>query len=500
MSTQAAPPPGTLAQTLRALRSRNFRLFFAGQTVSLIGTWIQQIAMSWLVYRLTGSAFMLGIVGFVATLPGVFITPFAGVAADRWNRHRMVIATQTGAMLQALALAALVLTGTVRVWHILALSAFVGVVNGFDMPARQSFLLEMVERKEDLPNAIALNSSMFNGARLVGPAIAGALIAAVGEGICFLINGLSFLAVLVALLAMRVPRRELPAGRLDMLRDLGDGFRYAFRSPAIRMVLAFLAVASLFAQPYTVLMPVVATRVLHGGAHTLGLLMAATGLGALSGALYLATRPSVVGLGRVLVVGGASLALAGSRHRLCLSARSRRLSGLERCGAAGLCPACPESLGGRRRRAEMPAESGSRDFQFFPPAPLVDAGRGAHADLAAQRPARFPVRRPFGGPLVRHESPRRCPCPGRRALLHAGAARGKRRTGGRLSSAAGMARGRLGSVAGAQDFSGGAVCAEDACVATGRAGPPRRTAGGAAALVRGRGGRPVRCVRRGGRT
>ncbi len=331
MSTQPAPTSSTLAQTLRALRSRNFRLFFAGQTVSLLGTWIQQIAMSWLVYRLTKSAFMLGVVGFVATLPGVFITPFAGVAADRWNRHRMVIATQTGAMLQALALAALVLTGTVQVWHILALSFFVGIVNGFDMPARQSFLLEMVERKEDLPNAIALNSSMFNGARLVGPAIAGALIAAVGEGVCFLVNGLSFLAVLAALLAMRVPRREPPEGRLDVLRDLGDGFRYAFRSPPIRTVLAFLALASLFAQPYTVLMPVVATRVLHGGADTLGLLMAATGLGALAGALYLATRPSVVGLGRVLARGGAlfgvSLLAMAASHNTWLSCALLVLAG-----------------------------------------------------------------------------------------------------------------------------------------------------------------------------
>ncbi len=331
MKPQATARTGGVAQTLRALRSRNFRLFFAGQTVSLIGTWIQQIAMSWLVYRLTKSAFMLGMVGFVATAPGVFITPFAGVAADRWNRHRMVIATQTGAMLQALALAALVLTGTIRVWHILALSAFVGIVNGFDMPARQSFLLEMVEDREDLPNAIALNSSMFNGARLVGPAIAGALIAVVGEGICFLLNGLSFLAVLAALLAMRVPRRELPSGRMDVLRELGDGFRYAFRSPPIRIVLGFLALASLFAQPYTVLMPVVATRVLHGGADTLGLLMAATGLGALAGALYLATRPSVVGLGRVIALAGSLFGLAllavAASHALWLSCALLVLAG-----------------------------------------------------------------------------------------------------------------------------------------------------------------------------
>ena len=304
-------PKPRLAQTLRALGSRNFRLFFAGQTVSLIGTWIQQIAMSWLVYRLTNSAFMLGMVGFVGQLPGVVITPFAGVAADRWNRHRMVIATQTGAMLQALALAALTLTGTVRVWHILALSAFVGVVNGFDVPARQSFLVEMVEEKQDLANAIALNSSMFNAARLVGPAIAGGLIAIVGEGWCFLINGLSFLAVLAALFAMRVPRRERPRDPAHVLAQLREGFAYGFGFPPIRAVLILLAIVSLIAQPYTVLMPVIATRILHGGADTLGLLMAATGLGALAGALYLAGRSTVVGLGRVIIVAatifGASL-------------------------------------------------------------------------------------------------------------------------------------------------------------------------------------------------
>ncbi len=299
-----------LAQTLRALGSRNFRLFFAGQTVSLVGTWIQQIAMSWLVYRLTGSAFMLGMVGFVAQAPGFVITPFAGVAADRWNRHRMVIATQTGAMLQALALAALTLTGTVRVWHILALSAFVGVVNGFDVPARQSFLVEMVEEKEDLANAIALNSSMFNAARLVGPAIAGALIAIVGEGWCFLINGASFLAVLAALFAMRVPPRPRPQGEVRVLEQLREGFAYGFGFPPIRAVLLFLAIAALIAQPYTVLMPVIATRMLHGGADTLGLLMAATGLGALAGALYLAGRATVVGLGRVIVVAATLFGIA----------------------------------------------------------------------------------------------------------------------------------------------------------------------------------------------
>ncbi len=328
MSTPDRP---RLTNTLRALGSRNFRLFFAGQTVSLIGTWIQGLAMSWLVYRLTGSAFMLGIVGFVSQIPGLFLTPFAGVAADRWNRHRMVIATQTGAMLQAFALAALTLAGVVKVWHILALSGFVGIVNGFDVPARQSFLVEMVEEKDDLANAIALNSSMFNAARLVGPALAGALIAVVGEGWCFFINGLSFLAVLAALFAMRVPRRERPRGELRVFAQLGEGFRYGFGFPPIRAVLLFLALVSFIAQPYTVLMPVIATRVLHGGADTLGLLMAATGLGALAGALYLAGRSTVVGLGRVIVVAasifGAALVGVALSHATWLSCAFLVLAG-----------------------------------------------------------------------------------------------------------------------------------------------------------------------------
>jgi MFS family permease len=303
MTSQVPPRPGAFSQTVRALGSRNFRLFYSGQAVSLVGTWIQQIAMSWLVYRLTGSAFMLGIVGFVGQIPGVFITPFGGVAADRWNRHRLVIFTQTCAMLQAFALAALTLSGAVRVWHILVLSAFVGIVNGLDVPARQSLLGELVERKEDIGNAIALNSTTFNAARLVGPAVAGFLIALVGEGVCFLLNGISFFAVLAALLAMRFPRRPARAPGARVLAQLGEGVRYALGFPPMRAVLLFLALVSFIAQPYMVLMPVVATRVLHGDAHTLGTLMAATGLGALAGAIYLASRSTVVGLGRALLAG-----------------------------------------------------------------------------------------------------------------------------------------------------------------------------------------------------
>ena len=304
-----------LADVVPALGSRNFRLFFAGQTISLIGTWIQQIAMSWLVYRLSGSAFVLGLVGFLGQLPGFGIAPFAGVLSDRWNRHRMLLVTQTLAMLQALVLGVLVLTDRIDVPTILVLSVALGIVNGVDIPTRQAFLIQLVERREDLANAIALNSSMFNGARLVGPALAGMIIALVSEGICFVLNGLSYVAVLAALLAMRLP----PLPRLpiehDVLRSLRDGLRYAFSSPPIRALLVLVALVSLTATPYTVLMPVMAAAVLGGGAHTLGILMAATGLGALGGALYLAVRRTVLGLGRLIVLalavfGAALLAFA----------------------------------------------------------------------------------------------------------------------------------------------------------------------------------------------
>ncbi len=307
-----------LPRLLPALRSRNFRLFFAGQTISLIGTWIQQIAMSWLVYRLTGSALILGLVGFLGQLPGFVIAPFAGVLADRWDRHRMLLATQAVSMLQALTLAVLVLTGRIDVPALLALSALLGIVNGFDIPVRQAFLVQMVGRKEDLANAIAVNSSMFNAARLVGPALAGVIIALVGEGICFLLNGLSYLAVLAALLAMRIERTDgRPAAR-NVLHQLAEGFGYAFRFGPMRSVLLLVALVSLTGTPYTVLMPVMAADVLHGGAHTLGALMAATGLGALVGAIYLASRRSVLGLGRLIVVAAALFGLgliAFSRSR-----------------------------------------------------------------------------------------------------------------------------------------------------------------------------------------
>ncbi len=287
---------------LRALRSRNYRLFLAGQGVSLVGTWMQHVAMSWLVYRLTGSALLLGVVGFTGQIPTIFISPVAGVLADRWDRRRLLLVTQSLALLQAAFLALVVLTGIVQVWQIILLSLILGVVNAFDIPIRQSFVVEMVEQREDLGNAIALNSSLVNGARLIGPAIAGLLIASVGEGICFILNAISYLAVIVALAAMRIPPaspRQHP--RRHVLHELREGFAYAYNFAPIRSILLLLALVSLMGMPYSVLVPVFAKDILHGGAHTFGFLMTAAGSGALVGTLYLASRQSVRGLGMVIV-------------------------------------------------------------------------------------------------------------------------------------------------------------------------------------------------------
>jgi len=281
---------------LRSFHYRNYRLFFSGQGISLIGTWIQNIAMSWLVCRLTGSALMLGLVGFAGQVPTFLISPFAGVLVDRWNRHRILVITQTLAMIQAFILALLVLTESVSVWQILPLSVFLGLVNALDAPARQAFVVEIVEDRNDLGNAIALNSSMFNGARLVGPAVAGLLISLVGEGLCFLINGVSYLAVLAALLAMRFKPGNIGAKQDNIFKHLKEGFAYVGGHAPIRYILMLLALVSFTGMPYTVLMPIFASEILHGGPHTLGFLMGASGLGALTGAGFLASRKSVRGL------------------------------------------------------------------------------------------------------------------------------------------------------------------------------------------------------------
>jgi len=314
------PPAERVSPGVRALRHRNFRLFLGGQVISLAGTWMQQVALSWLVYRLTRSPFLLGLVGFAGQLPSLLLAPLAGVWADRADRRRIVIATQALAMLQALVLAALVLTDRITILHVLVLSVFLGLVNGVDVPTRQAFLVEMVRGREDVAGAIALNSSVFNAARLVGPAIAGFMIGLVGEGTVFLLNGVSYVAVIAALLAMEIEPRSAARGPAQPVwRELKEGVRYALGFAPIRSLLLLIGLVSLVGVPFTVLMPVFATDVLHGGAHTLGLLMSALGTGALGGALFLAARPSVRGLGRIILTAvilfGLSLAGFGlSRH------------------------------------------------------------------------------------------------------------------------------------------------------------------------------------------
>jgi len=285
---------------LRALRHRNYRLFFGGQSVSLVGTWLTRVATSWLIYRLTDSAAMLGIVGFAGQIPSFLLAPFAGVLVDRWDRHRLLVVTQSLSMIQSFALAALALSHLITVRQIIALSIFQGFINAFDMPGRQAFVVEMVEDREDLGNAIALNSSMFNGARLVGPSVAGVLIASVGEGMCFLLDGISYLAVIGSLLAMRITRREIPPKKSSVLRGLVEGLSFTFGFAPIRSILLLVGLTGLMGMPYIVLMPVFARDVLGGGAHTFGFLMTAIGVGALAGALYLASRKSVRGLGRMI--------------------------------------------------------------------------------------------------------------------------------------------------------------------------------------------------------
>ena len=274
-----------------------------GQGISLIGTWMQQTAMGWLIYRMTGSAILLGSVEFVGTIPFFLLTPFAGVLADRGNRRRMVIIIQTFAMIQAFVLAILVLMGNVQVWHIITLSMILGLINTFDIPIRQAFIMDMLEKKEDIGNAIALNSSMFNGARIIGPSIAGVLIAVIGEGWCFMLNGVSFLAVIVALFAMKLQQAQKPPSQHPVVHEIIHGFSYTFGSIPIRTILMLLGLVSLVGMPYAILMPIMAKDVLHGDARTLGLLMASVGVGAITGAYYLASRESVRGLEKTIALG-----------------------------------------------------------------------------------------------------------------------------------------------------------------------------------------------------
>ncbi len=301
-----------LALAVRALRHRNFQLFFAGQLISLVGTWMQTVAQSWLVYRMTNSALLLGTVGFASQIPVFIIAPIGGIVADRRDRQHVVIATQTASMILAGILAALTLSGRVQVWHIMVLASGLGVVNAFDIPARQAFLIDMVGR-EDLMNAIALNSSMFNGARIIGPAVAGILVASIGEGWCFFANAVSYIAVIVGLLMMRIEHAAKLAAEGSPLQNILEGFAFVKNTKPIRAILLLLALVSFVGMPYAVLMPVFADKILHGGARALGILMCSTGVGALLGAASLAARVGVRGLGRLIAICsvgfGASLVL-----------------------------------------------------------------------------------------------------------------------------------------------------------------------------------------------
>jgi MFS family permease len=302
-------PRSRFRDMVRSLRHRNFRLFFSGQLISLIGTWMQTIAQAWLVYRITGSSLLLGVVGFAGQIPIFILSPLGGLAADRWNRQKIVIGTQVASMLLAFVLAALTLLHIVKTWEIITLAALLGAVNAFDIPGRQSFLIEMVSR-DDLMNAIALNSSMFNGARVIGPAIAGILVSRIGEGWCFFANGASYIAVIAGLLMMKLPAyRPVPAGT-SPFEHIAEGFRYIQRTAPILALITLIGIVSLVAVPYSVLMPIFADQILHRGAHGLGILMGSAGVGALLGALTLASRRGVKGLGTV--VGFAAMAFGVS--------------------------------------------------------------------------------------------------------------------------------------------------------------------------------------------
>jgi MFS family permease len=291
-----------ISTIFRSLKYRNYRLFFTGQSISLIGTWMQRIAVSWLAYRLSDSPLILGIVAFAGQIPSFILAPVGGVAADRYNKHRILIATQVLAMIQALILSVLVLTGHIAIWHLVLLSAVLGLINAFDMPTRQSFVVEMIDRGEDLSNAIALNSSMVNAARLLGPSVAGVLIAIAGEGMCFLINAISYLTVIVSLLMMRLTPRDIKTRDTHPLQQLKDAFIYAFGFAPVRYVILLLALVSMAGMPYVVLMPIFAKDILHGGPRTLGFLIGCSGIGALIAALYMASRKTVLGLGRLIVI------------------------------------------------------------------------------------------------------------------------------------------------------------------------------------------------------
>ena len=364
-------PLGSISHTWRALRHRNFKLFFFGQSVSLMGTWMTRLATAWLVYRLTHSAFLLGVVSFSGQIVSFLLGPLAGVWVERMERRRLLIVTQIAGAAQSLALAALTLAHVITLGEIIALMAFQGLINAFDMPGRQSFLIQMVDDRSDLANAIAINSSMANGARLVGPAIGGLIIAAFGEGWCFLLDGVSYFAVVASLLLMRVAALDARPSDGGLLRELREGWDYVSGYRPIRTILLLFGLTCLMGWPYSVLLPVFAAKVLHGGAHTLGWLTAASGVGAFSSALALAMRKSIGGLTRTLQAAaallGVGLILFGLSHVLWLSLALMVVVGFGLIQAAAVSNTVIQSLVPDDMRARV---MGYYTMAFFGAAPF----------------------------------------------------------------------------------------------------------------------------------
>ena len=365
----------------RALRHRNFQLFFAGQTISVIGTWMTRLATSWLVYRLTHSALLLGVVSFSSQIVAFALGPVAGVWVERLDRRKLLVWTQAGGAIQSLALAALTLTHLITLWEIIALSALQGLINAFDMPARQSFLVQMVDDRSDLGNAIAINSSMNNGARLLGPAIAGLVIAAVGEGWCFFIDGISYFAVIASLLIMRITALDDRRRAARMIEQMREGWDYVRTFRPVRTILLLFALTTLMGYPYTVLLPVFAAQTLHGGAHTLGWLTGASGVGALASALSLAWRKTVVGLTRLLrasaAVLGAALIVFGLSHTLWLSLASMVFAGFGLIQISSASNTVIQTLVSEDKRARVMSYY---TMTFFGAAPIGSLLAGILAD------------------------------------------------------------------------------------------------------------------------
>ena len=388
MSTPAIPSEkqestllqSSMSHAWRALRHRNFKLFFAGQSISVIGTWMTKLATSWLVYRMTHSALLLGVVSFAGQIVSFALGPIAGVWVERLNRRKLLVWTQAGGAVQSLALAALTLAHVINLWEIIALTALQGVINSFDMPGRQSFLVQMVEDRNDLSNAIAINSSMANGARLIGPAIAGLVIGAFGEGWCFLIDGVSYFAVIASLLLMRINPLNLRRSASSVLEQMREGWNYVRTFRPIRTILLLFALISLMGYSYAVLLPVFAGQVLHGGAYTLGGLTAASGIGALTSGVSLAVRKSVVGLTRMVQIAtamlGSALILFGLSHALWLSLVLMIFVGFGLMQSAAISNTIIQSLVPEDKRARV---MGYYTMAFFGAAPFGSLLAGALA-------------------------------------------------------------------------------------------------------------------------